>query len=102
VQVGDGVGVHDAALEVEVRHLGQLDADVLAPPDDVADRRGDLPGRQHARRHLVQQRLEQMVVATIDQRDVDGSVGEHPDRRQPTEAAADDDHPVPRRLLGHG
>ena len=41
------------------------------------------------------------MVAAVDEGDVDGSVGEVADGEQAAEAAADDDDPVPRRLLGH-
>ncbi len=92
-EMGGRGGVHDPLLEIEPRHLGQLDADVLVAPDDVTQRRGDLPRREHAGGDLVQQRLEQVVVASIDQRDVDGRMGEMPDRQQPTEAPADDRRP---------
>ena len=47
-------------------------SDVAETPHDVTHRRRDLTRRQHAGRHLVQQRLEEMVVAAIDQGDVDG------------------------------
>ena len=38
-------------------------------PEDPADRRGDVAGRQRRRRHLIQQRLKQMMVVAIEQRD---------------------------------
>ena len=101
-EVGGRGGMHHPPVEVEPRHLGELDPDVLVAPDDVPDRRRDLAWREHARGNLVQQRLEQVVVAPVDQRHVDGSVGEIPGCRQATEACADDDDAVPRRLVGHG
>ena len=42
--------------------------------------RRDLTGREDARRDLVQQRLEQVVVAAVDECDVDGQVAEEPAR----------------------
>ncbi len=69
-----------------------LDADVAVLPDHVADRRGDLARRQHAGRHLVEQRLEQVVVAPVDQRHVDRHVPEQPRGEEAAEAPADDHH----------
>ena len=68
----------------------------------MPDRRGDLPRREHAGGDLVEQRLEEVVVAAVDQRDVHRHVGESPDGQEAAEAPADDDHLVPRGLLGHG
>ena len=87
--------MHDPAIEVEAGHLGELDAHVLRPAQDVPQRRRDLTGREDAGRDLVQQRLEQVVVAPVDQRDVDRQLSEEPARRQATEAAADDDDAMP-------
>ena len=102
VQVGGRRRLHDPAVEIEVGHLGQLDAHVLGPPDDVPDRRRDLTRREHARRDLVEQGLEQVVVAAVDDRDVDRPVGEVADRQQPTEPPADDHDLVASRRSGHG
>jgi hypothetical protein len=55
-------------------------------------------GRRHRRRrqpgggHLVQQRLEQVVVGAVDQRHLDIGTRQRTHRFQATEAAADDDH----------
>src|SRR5262249_46958726 len=70
--------------------------------------RGDLAGREGAGGDLVQQRLKQVVIAAIDQGDVDRCSSERPGRAQTAEAAADDDdavsrahalHSTPARLL---
>ena len=56
---------------------------------------GDLAGREDAGGHLVEQRLEQVVVATVDEHDVDGPVPQQLGGGQPAEAAPDDHDPVP-------
>ena len=58
-----------------------------------------MPGR-----HLVEQRLEEVVVAPIDQRDVHRQSSQVPTSGQAAETAAHDDHPMPRwgRLRGPG
>ena len=43
-------------------------------------------------RHLIEQRLEQMIIVAVDQRDIDGGAGKRLGGRKPAEAGADDDH----------
>ena len=59
--------------------------------EDAADRRRDLRRAEARHRHLVEQRLEQMVVAAVDQRHLDAAHAAEPlGGVQPGEAAADD------------
>ena len=93
--------VHDPALEIEAGDLRHLDADPRQPPQHVPQRRRDVAGRKHAGRDLVEQRLEQMVIAPIDERHVDIGVAEQPGRGKTAEAAAHNDDlmhafPIPR------
>ena len=60
------------------------------------------PGGQDARRHLVEQRLEQVVVGAVHHRDVDVGVGQRAHRVEAAEAAADDDDPVRARTAHAG
>ena len=59
------------ALEIEAGDLGQLDADVLVLAQDSPERRCDLALREDSRRDLVEQRLEEVVVRAVDERDLD-------------------------------
>ncbi len=59
--------------------------------------RGDQPGR-----HLVEQRLEQVVVAPVDHGDIDVLAGQPPGRRQAAKTSAYDHHPVPGGPVGTG
>ena len=79
-------------------HLGQLDPDVLL----LAQRRGGSAARSARAermpgRDLVEQRLEEVVVAAVDQRDVDRPAAEEPGGGQAAEAAADDHDAVAAR-----
>ena len=58
--------------------------------EHTAERRGNLTRRQRARRHLVEQRLEQVEVAPVDERHLHRWVAEFLGGRQAAEAAADD------------
>ena len=60
-----------ARVEVEVGDLGEHDAHVAVAREDRAQRIRDLARRERAGRHLVGQRLEQVEVAPVDERDVD-------------------------------
>jgi hypothetical protein len=82
--------VHAAGGEVEAGDLGQQHADVRVALEDRAQRVGDLGRGQRAGRHLVGQRLEEVEVAPVDERDLDIRPGEPQRRLQASEAAADD------------
>ena len=97
----DGLGVHDPLLEVEPGDLRQDDLDVLVAAHHVTQHRRDLTRREDARGHLVEERLEQVVVPPVDQRDVDVGARQQAGGRQAAEAASDHDHPVTRRRA-HG
>ena len=91
IAVRQRVEDHLAALQVEARHLREQDAHVLLAPEDAAQRRSDLGGRERAGRNLVGERLKEMEVAPVDERDVDRGAAQLAHRLQPREAAADDD-----------
>ena len=57
---------------------------------------------QRAGRHLVEQRLEQVVVHPVDERHVDVGAAQLARGGEPAEAAADDHDPAARRLLPSG
>src|SRR3990172_1549650 len=78
-------------IEVQIAHLRLQDADVLLSREDRPKRRGDVRGREPARRDLIEERLEQVEVAPIDQ----GDLNRRPEKPlrgvQTSESAADDD-----------
>ena len=82
---------HRALLEVDVVDDAEQHPHVLLPAEHRAQGGRDLPGRQHPGRDLIQQRLEQVLVVLVDQRDLDGLVLERLDGAHAAEAAADDD-----------
>ena len=97
--------MHHPAVQVEAGDLGQLDPDVFVLADHVAQRRRDLAGRDQTGRHLVQERLKQMVIAPVHQRDFDAAAGvalaaQESSGGQAAEASADDHHPVRRGFAG--
>jgi hypothetical protein len=86
------VGQHDLARrQVDARHFAQAHRHVALPAQDVAQRRGDVAGRQARGGHLVEQRLEQVVVGAVDQRDVERRLGQRARAPQAGKAAADHD-----------
>jgi hypothetical protein len=91
------VGQLDLTLDrVEPDRLAQQDRGVVISAEDAAQRLGDVAGRDRAGGDLVQQRLEDVVVAPIDEGQVDALVTTQPTRRvQPAEAAAHDEDPMP-------
>ena len=81
-------------LEVETGHLGELDLDVALAAKDVADGRSDLSLGENAGRDLVEEGLEQVVIAPIHEGHVDRGAPQEACGKEPAEAASDDDNPV--------
>jgi len=89
-----GQGMHDPAVQVQVLHLCQHHMRVGLLPDHAAQRRSDQAIGQDPGRDLIQQRLEQVVVGPVNDRDFGigpGQGARHPD---PAEPATNHDHPV--------
>ena len=80
--------------EVEADDLVHEDAGVALAAEQGAERRGDVGRRQAAGRHLVEQRLEQVEVAPVDERDFDRDLAQRLGGVKAAEAAADDDDAV--------
>ena len=80
------LGDHLAPRRVDARHLAEHDIDVPRARQDAADRRGDVGRREPGGRHLIEQRLEQVIVVLVDDGDVE---------RLPASALAADSPPKP-------
>jgi hypothetical protein len=65
---------HAPALDIDVHDLCHHDPHVALAPQDTAKRPGDVAGGQPARRNLVEQRLEQVEVAAVDQGHLHGGL----------------------------
>ena len=87
--------------QVHALHLCQDDPRVALVAQLAADRHRDLRGRQAGHGHLIEQGLEQVVIAAVDQRDVDVSAAQRLGHRQARKSAAHD-HDVPTQLHGWG
>ena len=90
------LGADDLAVAIDRMNVGENDCRVGLPAQYAADRRGDVGRRQARGRHLIEQRLEQMVVVPIDHHDVDRRLGERLRGREPAKSCADDDDPLAR------
>ena len=86
-----GLARHGARRDVDVRHLGEVHVEVRDVGEDAADRLRDLGRRQPRRRHLVKQRLEQVVVLPVDQHDFGRLMAESLAERQAPETSPEDD-----------
>ena len=81
-----------ASLLVDRLDGRQQRRDIRAPAKEMPDRPGDLRGRERRRRRLIEQRLKQMVVASIDDRDLNRRAGKPVHGLEPAEPGADHDH----------
>ena len=85
---------HNLADKVEGDDLLQEHLDVALPPEDRAERRRDVRGGQHPRRDLVEERLEHVMVASVEERDLHRGTAERFRGPQARESASDDHDPV--------
>ncbi len=90
--VVDFVAIEDepARGQIHTLHVRQEDRDVGRTAHDGAKRDRDVRRIERGGGHLIQQRLEQMMVAPVQQRDPHGAIGQRSSGIQPAEAPADD------------
>lgn len=103
--VGDiaiAIHPHIASGDIDAGDFAHQHRDVFLFVENMPDRRGNRRCRQARRRHLIQQRLKQMVIAAIDHRDLQRLAGKRLDRFVSAEAAADDDDAWVRRWIHTG
>ena len=93
-EIGTVVEPHGLRFGVDADGLAQQHARVLLLAQDEAERLRDVRRRERAGRHLVEERAEEVVVAAIDQRDVDIGLAQRPGGVEPAVAAADDQDAV--------
>ena len=86
-QVCDGDGPR---REVECGRLPEDHTGVLLPAQRVSQRDRNLDRRERARRHLVDERLEEEEVLPVDERHLDVCTSKLAGRGQPAEAPTDD------------
>ena len=77
--------------DVDRDDIGEEDARVRLAAEDRADRIRDVAGRETRRRDLVEERLEEMVIAPVDDRQPDRRIGESPGGGETAETGADHD-----------
>src|SRR5262245_66688347 len=95
VVVDRAIAEHNApGGNIDAGYFAEHDFDVLAAAQDGSQRLGDIGGRQSARGHLVEQRLKEVEIAAVDQRDLNIGAFESAGSAEAAEAAADDDHTV--------
>ena len=82
-------GDHFSACRIDSRNFRQNHFGVPLPTEDAADRRRNITRRQARGRDLVEQRLEQVIVVAIDDRDVERRFRQLLGRRKPTETCPD-------------
>ena len=94
-----------ALLEVDGGDLAEQDLRVLLAAEDLTRRRRDLALGEDAGRHLVEQRLEEVVRGLGDHRDLDVGPPQRLGAEEAAEPGPDDHDPVPaagatRRVAG--
>jgi hypothetical protein len=102
-----GAGRQHQRVEVDERTIVEPDAsrvfvdgfdggepcrDVTTPAQEVTDRPGDLRGGERGGCDLIEKRLKQVMVATVNERDADRRSGKVTNGFEPAEPGADHDH----------
>ena len=67
----DGAQVQLTRVEIEIRDVGQHDANVAVALEDPAERIRDLASRKRAGSDLVGQGLKEVEIAAVDEGDLD-------------------------------
>jgi hypothetical protein len=86
-------------LGIDADDRGQKRRDLRAAAQQMADRSRDLRWRERGGRHLIEERLEQMMVAPVDDSDADRLPSETVNRFQTAEAGSHHDNMVAATLI---
>ena len=88
---------HLSLLQVDARDLSQQHLRIFLPAQNAAHRSGNFCRRQSCGRDLIQQRLEQVMIAAIDHRHLHSSGAQGMRGIQSTETGPDNDDARQRR-----
>jgi hypothetical protein len=84
-----------AGAEIDIDDFAEDDPRIPLVTENFADWRRDVAFGENPRRDLTQQRLNQVVIRPVDDRDIDIGTPQCFRRREPTESAADNHHVRP-------
>jgi hypothetical protein len=83
-----------AGIEIDIDDLAKDDSRILMVTKNFADWRCDVAFGKNPGRDLTQQRLNQVMIRPVDDRDIDIGAPQRFRRREPAESAADNHHMV--------
>ena len=95
------IGAHGLRRRVDSLDFGEQEVDVRSAAEKASDRVDDLVRREHRGRHLIEQRLKDLIVVVVDDEDIDRLVRELSRRTYACNAAAQDDDAWFRCLFRH-
>jgi hypothetical protein len=85
------VELDDAFVDVDALRFGKQHAHVLVRRQQVSKRRCNVRGRQQRSGHLVEQRLKEVMIRPVDERDANGLTSKGPRSGKPTKATTEND-----------
>ena len=98
--VAKGVrGIDHLFRPIDANYLAEDDSSVGLFAENASNRRTDLAWSENRRRNLIEERLEKMVVATVDENDPRQCFAKCLCSRQAGETASNDENP--RKTVGH-
>ena len=94
VIVGDLTVLRDqhAPILIDTKRLRHKEIDIVVVLEELACGVGDLRRREYSRTHLIEQRLEQMIIMPIHKRDANVFLGKFLGETHAPESGSDDDH----------
>ncbi len=81
-----------ASLRIDLFDLVENNADIRLVPKNRPDRLSDIARGQFGRGYLIKKRLEEMMVAPVDQNDLYGRVRQRFRSAEAAESPSDDDN----------
>ena len=84
--------MHGMLRGLDAIDLAEQNLDVPLSSQDPSDGRRDVARRQPGRRDLIEERLKDVMIAAIDDGDVDGGAAQCARGIQPTKSTTDDEH----------
>ena len=84
--------VDSSRLQIQAGHFGEQHTDISLLASKLPDRSSDLGWRKNCGRNLVEQRLEDVVIAPVDQNDVCIASFQSASRGDPGKPAANNDN----------
>src|SRR5262249_54061286 len=84
-------------VRVHTGHLAEHDSEIFVRFGELPDRGGDIGGCEYRGRHLIKQRLKNVMIAPVDYHDICIRISQGARRSDPSKSGAHDHHTLAAR-----